>query len=154
MAQSQRLNICLISQGFPVLGRIGGPAHLRPIAAGLAMRGHQVTVLTGHDPFGRRSMQLEGANVHFLLEGKSSRVRKDFFMNLVKSKFLDLHSAKPFDIIHSFDSGALKISRFRRNHRVAVAYEASATHMEELFSILGFEQETFSSVARTLIAVS
>jgi 1,2-diacylglycerol 3-alpha-glucosyltransferase len=150
----KKLNICLVSRHFPVLGRMDGPSHLRPIARGLAALGHRVTVLAGQDPFGRANLDLDGAKVYFLLEKKSQRLRKDHFQDLVKSKFLDLHSTTHFDIIHSIDDSAIKISRFRKNHKVAVAYDSNATSMGELFSIQGFEQETLLSVTRTLAALS
>jgi hypothetical protein len=113
-------------------------------------RGCEVVVLTGTDPLGRTQVDLNGVKVHFLLEGRSTRVSRDQFVALVEQKFSALHAERPFDLVHSIDHSAVGIARLRGMYRVAVAYDASSTHMSELFAILGFEQDNAWSVIKTL----
>lgn len=126
---------------------------MRLIARGLAARGHNVSVLASDHPQGKSFVEQEGVKIHFLNEGRASRLRRDPFPDLVKSKFIDLHTKDPFHLVHSVDSSAIKISRFKRDYRVAIAYDVAATQLSQLFSILGMAQETLGSILRTSLAV-
>lgn len=90
------------------------------------------------------------------MEGRAARVRRDPFPNLVKSKFIDLHTdpaSGPFHLVHSVDDSALKISRFKKEYNVAIAYDVAATRLAELFAMIGMAQETLGSLVSTGIAV-
>ncbi|MES2857146.1 MAG: glycosyltransferase family 4 protein [Bdellovibrionota bacterium] len=150
----KKLNVCLIARQFPIAGRASGFSFLRLIARGLAARGHKVTVLAAEHPQGRREIEQDGVKIYFLLEGRSGRVRRDPFPDLVKSKFVDLHITSPFHIVHSVDNAAIKISRFKSEYKVAVAYDVAATRLAELFAIMGMAQENLSSLIRTGLAVA
>lgn len=148
-----KLNVCLISRHFPIAGRATGFSFLRLIARGMAARGHKVTVLASDHPAGKSFVEQDGVKIHFLNESRSSRVRRDPFPDLVKSKFIDLHTMDPFHLVHSVDSSAIKISRYKRDYKVAMAYDVAATQLSQLFSILGMAQETLGSILRTSFAV-
>lgn len=149
----EKLNVCLVARQYPILGRASGFSFLRLIARGLAARDHQVTVLSSENPEGRAELEQEGVKIHFLMETRTARTRRDSFPDLVKAKFIELHSKKPFDIIHCVDNSAIKISRDKKQHQVAVAYDLAATQMSDLFSLMGMGQETLSSILRTSLSI-
>jgi len=149
----EKLNVCLVARQYPVLGRTTGFSFLRLIARGLASRDHQVTVLSAENPTGRPELEQEGVKIHFLMETRAARARRDPFPELVKNKFLQLHEAKPFHLLHSVDNSALKISLQKDLYRIAVAYDVAATRMSELFFLLGMSQETLGSILGTSLAV-
>ena len=152
----KKLNVCLIARQFPIEGRASGFSFLRLIARGLASRGHRVTVLSSYHPSGRQEIVQDGVRIFFLMEGRGARVRRDPFPDLVKSKFIDLHTdpqSGPFHLVHSVDDSALKISRYKKSYRVAIAYDVAATRLSELFSMIGMAQETLGSLIRTAVAV-
>ncbi len=152
----KKLNVCLIARQFPIEGRASGFSFLRLIAKGLASRGHKVTVLSSFHPSGRQEIVQDGVRIFFLMEGRGARVRRDPFPNLVKSKFIDLHTDPvngPFHVVHSVDNSAMKISKFKKSYKVAIAYDVAATRLAELFSMIGMAQETLGSLVSTGIAV-
>ena len=152
----KKLNVCLIARQFPIEGRASGFSFLRLIARGLASRGHRVIVLSSAHPSGKQEIVQDGVRIFFLMEGRAARVRRDPFPNLVKSKFIDLHTDKatgPFHVVHSVDDSALGISRFKKSYGVAIAYDVAATRLAELFAIMGMSQERLGSLISTSIAV-
>jgi glycosyltransferase involved in cell wall biosynthesis len=152
----KKLNVCLIARQFPIEGRASGFSFLRLIARGLAMRGHRVTVLSSTHPSGKQEITQEGVRIFFLMEGRGARVRRDPFPDLVKSKFIDLHSdpaSGPFHLVHSVDDSAFKISRHKKSYEVAFAYDVAATRLAEMFAIMGMAQETLGSLLSSGLAV-
>jgi 1,2-diacylglycerol 3-alpha-glucosyltransferase len=148
-----KLNVCLIARHFPVSGRATGFSFLRLIARGLAKRGHTVTVLSAENPMGRTEIEQEGVRIHFLMETRSARTRRDPFPDLVRNKFVELHARQPFHLVHSVDSSAIRISRDKHDFDVAIAYDVAATRMSQLFALLGMSQETLGSIISTSLAV-
>ncbi len=149
----EKLNVCLVAHQYPILGRASGFSFLRLIARGLAARGHQVTVLSAENPSGQAELEQEGVKIHFLMETRAARTRRESFANLVKSKFVELHQVKPFHLLHSVDNSALKISTYKDEYQIAVAYDVAATRMSELFNLLAMSQETLGSILQTSFAV-
>lgn len=152
----KKLNVCLVARYFPIAGRASGFSFLRLIARGLASRGHRVTVLASTHPLGKQEITQDGVRIFFLMEGRAARVRKDPFPDLVKSKFIDLHSSSetgPFHLVHSVDDSAIKISVHKKTYGVAIAYDVAATRLSELFAIMGMGQETLGSLLSTSVAV-
>lgn len=135
------------------MGRATGFSFLRLIARGLAARDHQVTVLSAENPTGRAEIEQEGVKIHFLMESRAARARRDPFPDLVRAKFIELHAKNPFHLLHSVDNSAIKISLHKDAYRIAVAYDVAATRMSQLFSLLGMSQETVGSILRTSLAV-
>jgi glycosyltransferase involved in cell wall biosynthesis len=149
----EKLNVCLVARHFPISGRASGFSFLRLIARGLASRGHKVTVLAAEHPQGRTEVQQDGVRILFLMEGRTARVRRDPFPDLVKSRFIDLHTIEPFHLVHSVDNSAYKISKFKEIYKVAMAYDVAATRLSEIFAIMAMGQETLGSLVSTAFAV-
>lgn len=148
-----QLRICLVAAKFPILGRASDHGFLWPIARGLAMRGHHVTVIAAKSPLGKPEIQRDGVTVFYLNEGypNYSSIR---FEQAVLQKFTDLHRANPFHLVHSIDKSAIEISRVKEQLNVAVAYDVAATEMSQIFSILGMVQESIGSLLSTGVAVT
>ncbi len=148
----EKLNVCLVARHFSIGGRATGLGFLWLIARGLAQKGHRVTVLASRHPHGKVEAEHEGVHVFFLHESHRRGVR-DSFGDLVKNKFVELHRRQAFHLIHSVDAASLKISRYKKHYRLAVAYDVEATQMSQIFSILGMGHETLGNLLRTAIAV-
>jgi 1,2-diacylglycerol 3-alpha-glucosyltransferase len=146
------LNICLMAQKFPILGRATDHSFLWPIATGLAALGHKVTIIAGKSNLGKARVERGGVNAYFLLEGSNLNSRETF-SKMALAKFQEIHKQVPFDIVHSLDASALKVGELKDQLQVAVAYDVNATQMVQVISILGMGQETVSGVFSTAIAV-
>ena len=146
------LNICLMAQKFPILGRASDHGLLWPIATGLAAQGHKVTIIAGKSNMGKTKVERGGVTAYFLLEGTNLNSRETF-SKLALAKFQEIHKDIPFDLVHSIDNSALKVGELKNELKVAVAYDADATQMVQIVSILGMRQETVGGVLSTAIAV-
>jgi len=147
-----QLNICLMAQKFPILGRASDQGFLWPIAKGLAGRGHNVTVIAAKSPLGKNEVHRDGVRVYYLHEGYPNFSHLPF-EEAAYRKFYELHKAEPFHLIHSIDRTARLIAHDREKLNVAVAYDVEATQMSQIFSILGMGQESVSNILATGIAV-
>lgn len=147
-----QLNICLMAQKFPILGRASDQGFLWPIARGLAVRGHNVTVIAAKSPLGKNEVHRDGVRVFYLHEGYPNLSHLPF-EEAAYRKFYELHKAEPFHLIHSIDRTARLIAHDREKLNVAVAYDVEATQMSQIFSILGMGQESVSNILATGIAV-
>lgn len=150
------LNVCIVARNFPVAGRATEHSFLRLIARGLVQKGHRVTVLAGNremGPHGKPELEQDGVKVFFVTEGRSAR-RSSAFRDAAKAKFTELHRAAPFHLLHSVDSSAYRIARYKAKYGIAVAYDVEATRMSQLFAILGMGQETLGGLLATAAAVA
>ncbi|MCB0342550.1 MAG: glycosyltransferase family 4 protein [Pseudobdellovibrionaceae bacterium] len=145
------LNICIVAERFPILGRASDHGFLWPIARGLASRGHNVTVLAWKNPQGKPEIQQDNVQAYFL--GEPYGLDRSEFPELVLKKFETLHREKPFQIVHSIDKNGYLIGLNKKNFKVAMAYDVEATEMAQLFSILGMARDTVSSLLQTSVAV-
>ncbi len=141
------LNICLIAAEFPILGRAADHGFLWPIARGLAKKGHNITVISWRNPQGKTEIEQDGVKAFFL--GETPRTHFENFPILVDKKFSILHSQDPFHLVHSVDSSGIEVGLKKKLYKVAMTYDVEATHMSEIFHILGYSQETLSSLIRT-----
>lgn len=169
-----QLNIALISQFAPLfqtrasnfnpragasdVQRNSGPSFLRLIARGLAFRGHSVTIITGENLGGATNIrEADGVRIVSIAPSRISRLRSQAhqprFQDLVRSKFLELHREKPFHLVHALDSSAIRVGMMKRDHGFAMAYDVQATHLSDLFAIMGMGQETLGSILGTGISV-
>jgi 1,2-diacylglycerol 3-alpha-glucosyltransferase len=147
-----QLRICIVAAQFPILGRAADHGFLWPVAKGLARSGHDVTILSWKNPQRRREIEQDGVKGYFLGE-ETSRTKADFPL-LLNEHFSKLHAQNPFHIVHSIDNTGLEIGKLKRNYKVAMAYDVEATRMSEIFQILGFSQETLSSLFSIALFVS
>lgn len=148
----EKLNICLMAQKFPILGRASDHGFLWPIATGLASRGHRVTIVAGRSNMGKPKVERGGVTAYFLLEGTHLESRETF-SRMALAKFMELHKQNQFDLVHSIDATALKVGEAKDQFKVAVAYDVDATQMVQVVSILARGQETISGILSTAIAV-
>lgn len=148
----KNLNICLVARKFPLLGRAADHGFLWPVARGLAQRGHQVTVLSWKNPKAETFIERDNVKAYFLGEGFTYSTKK--YQELVEKKFIELHRQQKFHIVHSLDSGGFNIALKKKKLRIPVAYDVEATQLSQIFSILGYAQETLTSLLRTAVAVS
>lgn len=152
-ALPESLNLCIVARKFPILGRAADHGFLWPIARKLAAKGHQVTVLAARSPQGKALIQQDGVTAYYLLEANPN-ANPAMFPEMVKRKFLELYKSRPFHLVHSVDDSGIRLARFRKSHRIALAYDVEATQMSQIFSILGMAQETLGSLIQTGIAVT
>lgn len=148
----EKLNICLVTRKFPYPGREDDETYLWPIARGLSNRGHDVVVLSWQNPRQRAEVVSGRVKAYFLGEGRK-KVSRSHFPQLVYDKFKELHAAKPFHIVHSLDESAALIAKERKQHRVIVTYDVSATQMSQIFSILSMAQDTLGGLLSTGVAM-
>lgn len=157
------LNIALVSQYAPLVssrsaGRPSGPTFLRLIARGLAFRGHSVTILTGENLGGASQVkEADGVRIVSIAPTRGSRLRSQAhqprFQDLVRAKFLELHRETPFHLVHALDSSAVRVGKMKRDLHFAMAYDVQATHMSDLFAIMGMGQESLGSILGTGLSV-
>ncbi len=144
-------NVCLVSHKFPILGRATDHGFLWPIAKGLAQKGHHVTVLAGKSNVGRSEIIRDGVQVYFLQEDKPQE--RSLFAKQALEKFEELHKKNPFHLVHSIDASGIEIGFLKNKFRVAVAYDADATQMFQIVSIMGMVQDSIGAILTTAIAV-
>jgi hypothetical protein len=68
---------------------------------------------------------------------------------MVLRKFQQLHRDTPFHLVHSLDNSGVEVGRRRKALGVAVVFDVDATHLSQIYSILGMSQETLGSLLRT-----
>lgn len=153
MSQAQEpLNICIVSQKFPLTNASGEVSFLWPVARGLVKRGHKVTVISWRNKNRLAFVERDGVQAFFLGENSASAV--DAFPEMVLRKFEELHRREKFHLLHSLDDSGFEVGRRRNELGVAVVYDVDATHMSQVYSILGMGQESLGSLLKTSISVA
>lgn len=153
MASHTSLRILLVGSRFQVLSRASDGGFLWPMARGLARRGLDVTVFSSQSSIGKPFVERDGVKTYFLND-KDSSVRGLQFDEACYRKFLELHTQNPFQIVHGLDNGALKITKNKKKFKIGVAYDVEATHMSQIFSILGRGHETVGSLLQMGVALT
>lgn len=146
-----KLNICLISKKFPIVGRAADHSYLWFIAKGLAAKGHKVTVLSCYSPQEKSEIEQDGVHVYYL-DPKRTQAEKAY-QSKVRNFFSELHRKDPFDIVHCVDSSGAKIVKNFKQYKVATAVDIEATNIAQIFAILGMTQDTLGSALGTSFAV-
>jgi 1,2-diacylglycerol 3-alpha-glucosyltransferase len=142
----------MIAKKFPILGSVSDYGFLWPIAKGLAARGHNVVVISWKNKQSKREIIQDGVVAYYLGES-FARNEKDF-PYLAKQKFEQLHSNKPFHIVHSIDSSGIEIANNKKNYKVAVTFDIDATEISQLYSIMAMSLDTPGDLIRSAIAVA
>ncbi|MBX9769445.1 MAG: glycosyltransferase, partial [Bdellovibrionales bacterium] len=151
------LDICLIARHFPLPQSRSDYGFLWMIAKGLARKGHRVVVLTSHPRTGGESeIQRDGVRVIQILPSGPSLIskREIRFSRLARLKFVELHRSRPFHLLHSVDDSGLDIARLKQDLGIGCAFDAKATQISQLFSIIGMAQESVGSLISTSLAVA
>jgi len=112
----EKLKICLVSERFPVIGRVASQGFLWPIARGLAKAGHSVRIICWSSPFSEKEITKDGVSAYFV-KGPNAQRRKMFPIRAQK-KFEELHSQEPFHLVHSLSSAAYRIGYMSMTHQV------------------------------------
>lgn len=145
--QVEPLNICIVARRFPLLNKSGEIGFLFPIARGLVRQGHRVTVLSWRNKNQLGYVERDGVKAYFLGEGSHDSVES--FPQIVLRKFEQLHAQTPFHLLHSLDESGFEVGLKRKKLGVAVVYDVDATHIAQVYSLLGMSQETLPSLIRT-----
>lgn len=149
----EKLNILLVGQRFPVMGRAADQGFLWPMTRGLVEKGHNVTVISTRSPTGKPELLRDGVRLLYLHEGYPNKAGIPF-PEAALEKFVELHKEKPFDLVHSFDRSGYLIGRKRKRLNFAMTYDVEATEMSQLFSILGMAQDKVGSLLATGFALT
>lgn len=144
--------LCFVAQTFPIQGRATDHSFLWPLARGLVLQGHEVVVLTGRNQMHQEYFVRDGVQVHSVFEG-NSELRGLRFEDAVVRKFRELHAEKKIDLVHSLDASGMKIAKLKKRLRFKVAFDVEATHMGQVFAVLGLAQENVRSLLITGVAV-
>lgn len=150
--QKEKLNICLVGQRFPVMGRTSDQGFIWPMTRGLVAKGHDVTVISTRSPMGKPEFTRDGVKLFYLHEGYPNKAGIPF-EHAALEKFRELHAEKAFDLVHSIDRSGYLIGRKRRRLKIAMTYDAEATQMSQLFSIMGMAQDSVGSLLATGLAL-
>lgn len=140
----ESLNICLVGQKIKILSRKTDHGFVWPIARGLTLSGHQVTIVSTKSPIGKPELTRDGVMAYYLLEGMRSASTLDF-KKIAYRKISALHAQNRFHIVHSLDDSALPLAQNKKNLGINVAFDVEATHLSRLFAILGRRRETLQS---------
>lgn len=149
---SRDIHICLISRRFQIMSRATDMGYIWSIATGLVERGFKVTVISYSSPMNKFEIEREGVKAYFLNDLGSPFIRTSFEES-VYQKFIELHKAKPFDIVHSLDASGLKIAKNRKALKIKFAFDVEATQISQIFSIIGMSQETVGGILTTFAAL-
>ncbi len=146
------LKICIISRRFQIQSRASDHGLLWSIAKGLALLGHQVTVISYSSPMNQFKIERDQVTSYFLND-EGSKYKRTSFEESVYQHFLELHKLQAFDLVHSLDSSGIKIAKNKKSLKVAFAFDVEATQMSQIFAILGMRQETLSGLLTTAFAL-
>jgi 1,2-diacylglycerol 3-alpha-glucosyltransferase len=140
-----QIRVLLVGSRFQVLSRASDGGFLWPMARSLARKGLDVTVFSSRGSMGKSFVERDGVKTYFL-QDKDSPHKHLSFDEACLRKFVELHTQNPFHIVHGLDSGALQIAKQKHKFKIGVAFDVEATHMSQIFSILGRGHETVGSL--------
>ena len=133
MAPPNSLNICMIAPG--------DLKFLLNFVRALARSGHRVTVIwrRSKNRAAPPARHIPGVQLIDLVDTPGgSRAQ---YGHAVLQKFVQLHRADPFDLVHCLDGAGAQIARRRKQFGVTTIFDVDATHLAQVYSILGMSQE-------------
>jgi glycosyltransferase involved in cell wall biosynthesis len=113
------MRICVVARIAPAHGIGGMQDHTTDLALGLVRAGHEVEVVTGSHPDGRRTDEAGGVRWHFV-DAPSGDFTDPRWRAQSLQAFLRLHRDRPFDVVHGEGSSALELVRTGALGRVPV----------------------------------
>jgi glycosyltransferase involved in cell wall biosynthesis len=127
------MNICMFSRIMPTHAPGGMQDHVQTLSQGLVKRGHRVTVLTTARGDQVEFENIGGVAIHFL-KGTPVARNSASYWRASASKFQELHTHTPFDILHSQSVGAYGVYRKNLHRKFALPLVTSlhGTHMDVL----------------------
>jgi glycosyltransferase involved in cell wall biosynthesis len=110
-----RVRICIVTRVVPAHGIGGMQDHAADLARGLVAVGHDVEVIAGKHPEGRREEELDGVRRHYVDAPTDDFTNRQWRKRSYET-FRRLDATQAFDIVHSEGSSALELVR-RGMHR-------------------------------------
>jgi glycosyltransferase involved in cell wall biosynthesis len=127
------MNICMFSRIMPAHSPGGMQDHVQTLSAGLARKGHAVSVISSARADGQELATLEGVSIYYLKGTPPGRNTNAYWFGAAR-KLEDLQSSKPFDIIHSQSVGAYGVYKKGLNRKYGLPLITSfhGTHLDVL----------------------
>ncbi len=123
----------MFSRIMPAHSPGGMQDHVQTLSAGLARKGHTVSVVTSARADGLEFQSLEGVEVYYLKGTPPGRNTNAYWFGAAR-KLKELQDAKPFDILHSQSVGAYGVYKQRLNRQYGLPLITSlhGTHLDVL----------------------
>jgi glycosyltransferase involved in cell wall biosynthesis len=115
------VRVCIVTVAAYVHGIGGMQRATSDLVLGLTSAGHEVEVITARHPEGLHETTHDGALWHFLdVPTRFTRIptQHPAWHRSSYAKFVELHRARPFDVVHSESVGALGLLQRGVNRRV------------------------------------
>ena len=127
------MNICMFSRIMPAHAPGGMQDHVQTLSAGLARKGHAVSVITSALPDGKKFDNLDGVKIYFLKGTPPGRNTNAYWFGAAR-KLEELQAATPFDILHSQSVGAYGVykKRLNRKYHLPLITTFHGTHWDVL----------------------
>jgi glycosyltransferase involved in cell wall biosynthesis len=117
------MRVCIVTVASYAHGIGGMQAHALDLGRGLVRAGHEVEVIASRHPEGLEQTEHEGIRWHFVDAPSRRRhmpMRHPAWLRLSSEAFVQLHNARPFDVVHSESTSALGLLRRNIHRRVPV----------------------------------
>ncbi len=127
------MNICMFSRIMPAHTPGGMQDHVQTLSAGLARKGHALTVITSALADGREFEIIDGVKIYFLKGTPPGRNTNAYWFGAAR-QFEELHLASAFDILHSQSVGAYGVykRKLNRTYRLPLITSFHGTHLDVL----------------------
>ncbi|HEY2777665.1 MAG TPA: glycosyltransferase family 4 protein [Gaiellaceae bacterium] len=113
------MRVCIVTVAAHGIG--GMQDHTRDLVRGLAALGHDVEVITAQHPDGLLQETKGGATwwyLPFAPKGVRTPRRNPHWLRASYRKFAERHAVRPFDVVHSESTSAIKLLHKRVHKRV------------------------------------
>ena len=134
------MRICIVAYVVQQHGIGGMQDHTRDLARGLMRAGHEVEVIASRHPDGKREDHLDG--VRYVFVDAPVRQNHPVWLRESYAEFVRLHSARPFDVVHSESCSAVEHVRRGVHRRVPLVVMFHG-------SLLGAARGQITSALRT-----
>jgi glycosyltransferase involved in cell wall biosynthesis len=99
------MNIAMFTRVMPAHCKGGMQDHILMLSEKIAEKGHTVVVITTKHPKGKIYEEVNGVKIHYLPTTITGSYFRGGWWEKSVDKFMELHSLKPFDIVHSQSAG-------------------------------------------------
>jgi glycosyltransferase involved in cell wall biosynthesis len=121
----------MFSRIMPAHAAGGMQDHVQTLSAGLVRRGHHVSVITSARADDKEFDSVDGVET-FFLKGTTVGRYSNAFWSASARKFEQLHSEKPFAVLHSQSVGAYGVYKYQFHHKYHLPLITSfhGTHLD------------------------
>ncbi len=125
------MNICMFSRIVPAHSPGGMQDHVQTLSVGLARKGHHITIITSALSSGKEFETADGVRIYFLTGTPPGQNTNAYWFGAA-SKFEELHSVTPFEILHSQSVGAYGVYQRKLNqqYRLPLVTAFHGTHLD------------------------